>query len=63
MIFLVLDTILDLSRLPLKLAPPTVLQALASFLVLHAIIATFSFGDKIFKKCLIVDNDGSKEAF
>ena len=36
----------DLSRLPLKLALPTVLQALASFLVLHAVIATFSFGDK-----------------
>ena len=28
---------------------PTLLQALASFLVLHAFIATFSFGDKNFK--------------
>ena len=63
MIFLVLDTILDLSRLPLKLAPPTVLHALASILVLHAIIATFSFGDNFLKQFLIVDSDGSKEAF
>ena len=41
-------TILDLSRLPLKLAPPNVLQALASYPVLLAVIATFSFGDIFF---------------
>ena len=43
--FFVLDTIFDLSRLPLKLPLPIVLQVLASLLVLHAVIATFSFGE------------------
>ena len=47
-----------------KACDPTVLQALASFLVLHAVIVTFSFGVKnLKKKILIVDSDGSKEAF
>ena len=43
--FLLLDTILDLSRLPLNLAPPTALHALACFLVqLLANFATSSSG-------------------
>ena len=36
-------------RLPLILELPTVLQIFASFLVLHAVIANFSFGDKNLK--------------
>ena len=37
-LYFCLDTILDLSRLPLK-------QVLASFLLLQAVIVTFSFGE------------------
>ena len=63
MIILVLDTILDLSRLPLKLAAPTVLQAMASFLVLHAVIATFPFGVKQLKKIYLLILMAQKEHF
>ena len=63
--FFVLDSILNSSRLPLKLAPPTVLQALALFLVVYAVTATFSFGEgkKNEEKNLIVDLMAEKKHF
>ena len=53
LIFLLLDSIQGLSRLPSQLAPPNALQALAHSMVLHVNITTSSkaLGDKKWKTC------------
>ena len=65
LICLLLDTILDLLRLPSKLASPTALQALACFLVqlLAAFATSSSGGAKTEKLYNDLDFGSLKEAF